>query len=624
MLSEALSLLTPVHIGANVWIGDRQIRQVLSLQIKQRHAAHNLLNLRFYQDQAQPEGSLSFDGAEKLLGQVAEIILYDRNGGEKDLKNLFVVTKVSFEHDALNEGILNLEGQSPTGLLDAGPNYESFYRQNLAAIAKTVSKPIESVKATIQAKPTITDPFSFICRYGESSWNFLKRLSAETGQWLYFNGKTLIFGEPESTQSRDLVYGQNCSRLSMQMQTKPVTAGYFDYEPTANENLNQNGNSDTQINYTDRGHAFSKSKAVFGSDSYRYPNSLPANSNTLAQIGKTQAVMQSADMYTITGESTLQELRVGMIANLKMARFGNEVSHTPIRIISITHRLDATGQYSNHFEAINAQSPAPPQISYDHPHTSAIPAEVIRNDDESGQGRVQVKFLGWKQTHSPQQTDWIRILTPDAGSSDSITKNRGYVFIPEPGDQVMVAFEHNNPDRPYVQGSLFHGGNGAGGGANNHTKSIITRSGHTIELDDDGDGTHIIIKDPGGNEIYLDTQGKNITITAPETMTFNCRNMNINVEENMNTSVGMNKTNTVGMNNSESVGMMDLRAIGADSMLTVSGKLTEIIDGDVHSESKKERTEISESDINIQSNGMISKNAQKEIQNNSGEKGKNF
>ena len=552
MLSEALSLLTPVHIGANVWIGDRQIHQVLSVQITQRHAAHNLLKLRFYQDQAQPEGSLSFDGAEKLLGQVAEIILYDRNGGEKDLKNLFVVTKVSFEHDALNEGILNLEGQSPTGLLDAGPNYESFYRQNLAAIAKTVSKPIESVKATIQAKPTITDPFSFICRYGESSWNFLKRLSAETGQWLYFNGKALIFGEPESSQSRDLVYGQNCSRLSMQMQTKPVTAGYFDYEPSANENLNQNGNSDTQINYTDRGHAFSKSKAVFGSDSYRYPNSLPANSNTLAQIGKTQAVMQSADMYTITGESTLQELRVGMIANLKMARFGNEVSHTPIRIISITHMLDATGQYSNHFEAINAQSPAPPQINYDHPHTSAIPAEVIRNDDESGQGRVQVKFLGWKQTHSPQQTDWIRILTPDAGSSDSINKNRGYVFIPEPGDQVMVAFEHNNPDRPYVQGSLFHGGNGAGGLEDNHLKSIQTRSGNKI-LMNDAEGS-IRVEDPSGNIVFLDGKGnievnapKNIIIKAGEDISITAaRNIKIDAGKDMDVIVADNKTVNIG------------------------------------------------------------------------------
>ena len=563
MINDIISELVAPHIAANIWIGEKQISQILSLEITQRHGHHNRLMLRFYHDQVQQPGTLSFDGAEKLLGQVAEIILYDRNGGDKDLRNLFVVTRVAFEHNALNEGILALEAIAPTGLLDAGPHYESFYRQSLATIAKTVAKPVESVKGSIQAKPTFTEPLSFICRYGESSWNFLKRLSAETGQWLYFNGKTLIFGEPESLQSRDLVYGQNCSKVSMQMQAKPVTAGYFDYDASGNEGLSQKGNSDTQIAFTDRGHAFKRSTAVFGAESFRYPSSLPAKSNVITQIGNNQAMMQSADMYVVTGESTLQELRVGMIANLKMARFGNSISHTPVRIISITHTLDASGHYSNAFEAINAQSPVPPPIDYAHPNTGTIPAEVTSNADESGQGRVQVKFLGWKQGHSMQQTDWIRILTPDAGSSDVVGQNRGYVFIPEVGDQVMVAFEHNNPDRPYVMGSIFHGGNGKGGGADNHTKTIITRSGHTIELDDDNDGTHIIIKDPGGNEIYLDTQGKNITITAPETMTLNAKNININADENITTNAGINIMTSAGTNMSSIAGAMMTNTAGA-------------------------------------------------------------
>lgn len=139
---------------------------------------------------------------------------------------------------------------------------------------------------------------------------------------------------------------------------------------------------------------------MFGEASYRYPLSLPANSNTLAQIGSSQAMMQSADMYVVTGESTLQELRVGMIANLKMARMGNSISHTPVRIISITHTLDGTGRYSNEFEAINAQSPLPPSIAYNHPATGTIPAEVLSNADESGQGRVQVKFVSRRRTPS--------------------------------------------------------------------------------------------------------------------------------------------------------------------------------------------------------------------------------
>lgn len=65
---------------------------------------------------------------------------------------------------------------------------------------------------------------------------------------------------------------------------------------------------------------------------------------------------------------------------------------------------------------------------------------------------------------------------PNAGTSDAVSKNRGLVFVPEVGDQVMIGYEHGNPDRPYVSGAMFHSGSGQGGGDNNQLKTIITRS----------------------------------------------------------------------------------------------------------------------------------------------------
>ncbi|KGN72192.1 hypothetical protein HQ47_10955 [Porphyromonas macacae] len=77
-------------------------------------------------------------------------------------------------------------------------------------------------------------------------------------------------------------------------------------------------------------------------------------------------------------------------------------------------------------------------------------------------------------------------------------------------------------------GSLFHGKNGRGGENENHLKSISTRSGHTIELDDDKGGNWgITIKDAEGNMIRLDTKGKNIEITAPETISIKSKNLDI-------------------------------------------------------------------------------------------------
>ena len=83
----------------------------------------------------------------------------------------------------------------------------------------------------------------------------------------------------------------------------------------------------------------------------------------------------------------------------------------------------------------------------------------MSNDDPKKKGRVQVK-MNWQS--GDMKTSWIRVMTPDAGSSDSVSSNRGMVFIPEKGDQVLVGFRHNNPNRPFVFGSLFNGKSGGG------------------------------------------------------------------------------------------------------------------------------------------------------------------
>ena len=41
-------------------------------------------------------------------------------------------------------------------------------------------------------------------------------------------------------------------------------------------------------------------------------------------------------------------------------------------------------------------------------------------------------------------------MAPDAGSSSKVSKNRGFMAIPEVGDQVTINFQHNHPDRPFV------------------------------------------------------------------------------------------------------------------------------------------------------------------------------
>ena len=79
-------------------------------------------------------------------------------------------------------------------------------------------------------------------------------------------------------------------------------------------------------------------------------------------------------------------------------------------------------------------------------------ATVLSNADPHGAGRVQVR-MNWQTDN--MRTSWVRVMTPDGGGSKDVKSNRGFVFIPEVGDQVLLGFRHGAPARPYVVACLM-------------------------------------------------------------------------------------------------------------------------------------------------------------------------
>src|SRR5262252_5813625 len=73
---------------------------------------------------------------------------------------------------------------------------------------------------------------------------------------------------------------------------------------------------------------------------------------------------------------------------------------------------------------------------------------VTDNKDPLRLGRVKIKF----PVLSEQDTsDWAPVVMLGAG------KNRGWFFIPEVDDEVLVMFEHGDLNRPMVIGALWNG-----------------------------------------------------------------------------------------------------------------------------------------------------------------------
>lgn len=125
---------------------------------------------------------------------------------------------------------------------------------------------------------------------------------------------------------------------------------------------------------------------------------------------------------------------------------------------------------------------------------------VTNNKDEQGMGRVKVRFP-WREKE--QESYWARIAVLMAGN------DRGTVFLPEVGDEVLCAFDQDDVRHPYILGGLWNGQDTPpeqNRDGKNNIRKIRSRSGHEIIFNDDSEGKkeHIEIHTNKGHKILLD------------------------------------------------------------------------------------------------------------------------
>ena len=131
---------------------------------------------------------------------------------------------------------------------------------------------------------------------------------------------------------------------------------------------------------------------------------------------------------------------------------------------------------------------------------------VTDNKDPDKLGRVKVKF---PSLSNDDNSWWAPCISVGAG------KNRGWFFIPEPDDEVLVLFEHGDVNRPLVVGGLWNGKDkppdkNPGG---NPRRVIKSRQGSKITFDDDQ--MKLIIEDgTGKGKITFDSNANKISIEA--------------------------------------------------------------------------------------------------------------
>jgi uncharacterized protein involved in type VI secretion and phage assembly len=129
------------------------------------------------------------------------------------------------------------------------------------------------------------------------------------------------------------------------------------------------------------------------------------------------------------------------------------------------------------------------------------PAIVTDIVDPNNQGRVKVRLPWSPDPDSSTYEVWARLATMMGGN------NRGSWFIPDKDDEVLVAFEGGNPRRPYVVGALWNGKDAPpeqmDGSGNNYLKTLLSRQGVRITMDDTDGAVKLRLETPGGQSIVL-------------------------------------------------------------------------------------------------------------------------
>lgn len=132
---------------------------------------------------------------------------------------------------------------------------------------------------------------------------------------------------------------------------------------------------------------------------------------------------------------------------------------------------------------------------------------VTRTDDPDGLARVAVK-LPWL---SDDIEVWARLAVPVAGNA------RGFFWLPEVDDEVLVAFGHGSPDAAFVIGGLYNGKDVPPCPKDQQADRRVLRgrSGAEIALVDKDGAEAIEIRDKSGkNLITVDTASNTIELRS--------------------------------------------------------------------------------------------------------------
>lgn len=427
------------------------------------------------------------------------------------------ITALEPDFTILGEPTLRVRGYDRSHRLHRGRKSRSYLKTKDSEIARKIA---QEVGLQIQTDPTAT-VYEYIFQNNQTNWEFLLERANRIGYQLYVEDKTLHFRKGSSNQGQgpELEWGVNLRtfrpRLTVVHQADEVIVRGWD--PKAKQAIVGRASGGELMPAVGVG----KSGGQLAKEIFRDSAQAVVVDEFISTQGEAQLLAQalwdeiSGDFIQADGVC-MGDPRLQAGRTVQISAVGDRFSGTYF-VTAAVHTYNVETGYETTF---NVSGRKPNSLSFllsqqngnGHGHGLTI-GLVTNNRDPEGMGRVKLKFP-WLSEQ--EESTWARISSPMAGDG------RGFFYLPEINDEVLVAFEHGDIHRPYVLGVLWGkdkpplSAEEAVGGDKKVNKRILkSRSGHRIILDDTAGQEKIeIIDKSGNNSVIINTTTNNITIQA--------------------------------------------------------------------------------------------------------------
>lgn len=415
-----------------------------------------------------------------------------------------------------------IRGYDPAHRLFRDRRTVSYIQMTASDIATQVAKRASLKVGQVDSTSTV---FPVVSQAGQTDWEILTQLARDTGSDLTVrNGAFSFVAAPATGTPTALKFGAELIRfrsvLTSAQQVGQVDVRGWDIAEKKALVGSAPAKASTidlpTVKPTDMAEAFGNPTYISTDVPYRTQNEVDQAAKALAD----EKASAFAEFEGVARGNP--DLKAGGKVSLEGLGPPFEGLYT---ITTARHRFDPTTGYTTAIAVTGKQDRSLLGLASGGARSRQTPPGVVIalvtdvNDPEK-RGRVKIKFPWLSDDYV---SDWARVVCQGAG------KERGWIAMPEVGDEVLIGFELQDFDRPVVLGGLYNGVDtmpdgpndlvDSGSGAINR-RSLVSRIGHRIDLlDQDGskEGVRLATKDDKLS-IFIDQTNTTITVQADGTV----------------------------------------------------------------------------------------------------------